>query len=85
MDKSIFETDEIHKLAVKNFGKFVKIVRSLIDKNINFDLIIGGGDSGVSMVKFVDLIYQAAGLPTPKTIVIPVVRFKDPKVFWADL
>ncbi len=84
MNKSIFETDEIRKLAVKNFGKFAKVIKQLIiDKNIKFDLIVGGGDSGLGMVKFVELIYQELGLPVPKAITIPIVRFKDPKVYWA--
>lgn len=94
MDKSIFETDEINKLALKNFGKFVKVIRELLVdkrslraialKNIKFDLIIGAADSGIGVLKFTELIYEQLELPLPKTIQIPIIRFKDPKMLWAD-
>lgn len=85
MDKTIFETDEINKLAIKNFGKFVKVIQDLLtNKNIKFDLIVAAGDSGVSLLKVVEIIYEELNLPLPNTIQIPVLRFKTEKIYWKN-
>lgn len=66
-------------LALRNFKRFIALLYYLIaEKKFNFDLIVGGGDSGVSLVKVAEMVYQQLGLRPPLALYLPIVRW-DPK------
>ncbi len=61
-----------------NFKKFVQTIKKLfINEKKNFDLIIGTGNSGVVMAKFVEMILKELDIKIPPTLIIPILRFSD--------
>ncbi|QQS38425.1 phosphoribosyltransferase [Candidatus Woesebacteria bacterium] len=64
-----------------NFHNYVKLLKRLIvNQNIHFDLIVGAGDSGMSMSKIAELVYIELGLVIPKLLTIPYYRFTKKNV-----
>ena len=56
-------------------GFFTIMGKILKDKKINFDLVIGAGDSGVAMVKLTEMVYGKLKLKMPASIIVPFFRY----------
>lgn len=68
----------LSEIRIKYFAAV--ITRLLITEQINFDVVLGGGNSGLYMLKLTELVYDALGLPRPRFVCLPVVRNKrDPE------
>lgn len=77
--------ESLRPLALRNFKRFVATIYKLIKgDNIRFDLIIGSGDSGISMTKLTGLVYKAVELNPPPVINIPLLRYSKPKIYWSE-
>lgn len=64
-------------LALRNFKRFVAVLDYLINNN-DFDLILFGGDSVVSLSKVTEMVYEELGKKPPTIIYLPVIRW-EPK------
>jgi len=72
---------KLEEKGLYNLSEFVKSIKRLvIDESIDFDLIIGAGDSGASMVKIAEIVFQELHLSVPKTLLIPFFRFSQKDV-----
>lgn len=68
--------EALRPLALRNFKRFVATVYHLATiENKQFDLMIGGGDSGIALAKLTEMIYQRLDIPSPKRVNMPIVRF----------
>src|SRR5690348_10376193 len=64
-------------LGKQRFDNFCRTVNQLIDdKDNQFDLLVAGGNSGVALAAFTELIYQVRGLPMPAKLSIPLYRYQ---------
>lgn len=64
-----------YELAVLRFERLVSMMYILlVEKEEKFDLLVAGGNSGIFVMKVVELIYQSLELACPPRIVLPVVR-----------
>src|SRR3990167_7948341 len=71
--------------AQRNFKGFVSILYHLIkEENREYDLITGGGDSGMAMIKLAELVYKRLDLTIPPILRVPFRRYKDDKTEWSD-
>lgn len=69
--------ESLRPLAVRNFKRFVGVLYYLIaEKEHNFDLIVGAGDSGVGMARLSEMVYQQCNIPIPRILNLPIARFK---------
>jgi hypothetical protein len=63
------------KSRIKMFA--AAIARQVLDEKQEFDLIIGGGNSGLFMTKITELVFEALELKNPNVLSIPVLRIMD--------
>ncbi len=67
----------LRPLAIRNFKRLVAVIYYLIAaKNIQCDLVVGAGDSGIWLAKVVEKIYLLLDLKVPTILTVPIVRFK---------
>ncbi len=68
--------NDIKQKALSNLKGFVKVITNLVkDNKIQFDLIIGSGDTGIAMVKLTEMIFSELNIPIPTKLVVPYYRF----------
>lgn len=76
---------KLEEKGLENFKGFVKTLTDLlVNKKIQFDLLIGTGDSGIAMVRIAKLIYAKIGIKPPGTLLIPYFRFTKTNVLKGD-
>lgn len=63
---------ELAKSRIKMFA--AAVARQILSEKIEFDLIIGGGNSGLFMTKITELVYEILGKKSPKVLNIPIIR-----------
>jgi hypothetical protein len=66
---------ELAKSRIKMFA--AAIARQLLNEKQEFDLIVGGGNSGLFMTKIAELVFETLNLKLPPVINIPVLRIID--------
>jgi hypothetical protein len=66
---------ELAKSRIKMFA--AAIARQVLDEKQEFDLIVGGGNSGLFMTKIAELAFDNLGLDKPNVLSIPVLRVID--------
>lgn len=66
---------ELAKSRIKMFT--AAIARQLLDEKAEFDVIIGGGNSGLFMTKITELVYEILGKNSPKVLNIPIIRVME--------
>ncbi len=67
------------EMSQSHFKKFVATIYYLIEeKKIQFDLIIGSGNTGILSAKFTELVYKKLGKEVPSILQIPVLRYQGP-------
>ncbi len=82
--KRLYDPQDVYNeslkyLALRNFKRFLALLYFLIiEKGYAFDLILAGGDSGVSLSKITELFYQHLGLKPPLILYLPIIRW-NPK------
>lgn len=69
--------ESLHYLALRNFKRFIAILCYLLKNKYQFDVVIGGGNSGIGLAKITELIYQQLNLEQPIFISLPTIRW-DP-------
>lgn len=80
-----FYGNELRPYAVRNFKGFVAVLYFLItEKQANFDLMVGAGDSGSAVAFLAELVFRKCQKPCPKIIRIPVLRYNKPDIYWSD-
>lgn len=62
------------KLGEQRFCKFCRVTKDLINE-VSFDLLIAAGNSGQSLAKFTELIYQELNKEAPPKLQIPFFRY----------
>lgn len=63
-------------LSVRNLKRLIGVLYYLIvDKQTEFDLIIGAGDSGIALTKVIEIFYQLNNLKPPQILNMPITRF----------
>ncbi len=68
--------NDIRQKALSNLKGLVKVITNLVqDNKIQFDLIIGSGDTGIAMVKLTEMIFSELNISMPTKLVIPYYRF----------
>lgn len=66
----------INELGLQRFSNFCKKIKELlVDRKINFDLIVASGNSGLAMGKYAAIIYKELGKEFPQQLSIPFYRF----------
>ena len=71
----------LNKSTAKKFGEqrfcnLCHIIKKLIQKDrLQFDILIAAGNSGLSVVRFTELIYQELGQNVPEKLLIPFFRY----------
>jgi len=71
--------------ASENLKNFTKIVRKLIsEEKINFNLLVGGGDSGMAMLKITEMIFEELGIMPPMKLALPFFRFSEKHIPHGD-
>jgi len=64
------------KLGRQRFCKFCHVIKQLIQENgLHFNLLIAAGNSGLSLAKFTELIYQELNQESPPKLQIPFFRY----------
>lgn len=63
---------ELAKSRIKMFA--ASVTRQILDEKMEFDLIIGGGNSGLYMARITEFVYETLGIKTPKVINVPLAR-----------
>ncbi len=65
------------ELAESRIKRFVfALCRQLFEFDESFDLIMGGGNSGLFMTEITKIVFEKTNLNLPKVITIPIVRYK---------
>lgn len=65
--------------ARRNLKRLIALIYYLIvEKNVKFDILIGAGDSGISLVKIAEMVYQYIELESPLILNLPIIRW-EPK------
>lgn len=63
--------------GLDNLDGFLKtLINLLVKQKIVFDLIIGPGDSGITMVKISEIVYNETKLQLPPKLLIPYFRYQ---------
>lgn len=76
------DTKDLAKERISNFSGLM--YKLLVEEKEEFDLLVSGGNSGLYMTQITGQIYKKLDLVSPKTIVLPIVRYKgDEKVGFA--
>lgn len=52
------------------------IYHLVVEENLEFDLIIGSGNTGILCAKFTELVYQKLAKPCPSVLQVPVLRYR---------
>lgn len=66
-------------LARGQLTRFVRCIDELlVSQQLYFDLLVGGGNTGVVFVYLTRCIYQQIGLRCPPTLLLPIYRY-DPR------
>jgi len=74
--KSTNQQIDYGKLGRQRFCKFCYVIKELIQENgLRFDLLIAAGNSGLSLAKFTELIYQEFNKDLPQELYIPFFRY----------
>lgn len=82
--KRVYDPKDVYNeslgyLSLRNFKRFIALLYYLIiEKKNEFDLILAGGDSGVSLARITELVYQQLDLKPPLVLSLPIVRW-NPK------
>lgn len=70
------EQDNYKKLGKQRFCNFCRAIKKLIqEKNLDFDLLVAAGNSGQSLAKFTELIFQELNQEAPPKLLIPFFRY----------
>lgn len=64
---------DLAKSRIKMFT--ATICRQLLEKKEKFDLLLGGGNSGLFMIEIAKLVYQNLKIDLPLTVCLPIYRF----------
>ena len=68
-------TVDRYELAVLRFERLVSMMYILlVEREERFDLLVAGGNSGIFVMKVVELIYQRLKITCPPQISLPIVR-----------
>jgi len=68
---------ELGELRLK---RLVAMIYLLIkEKQERFDLLVGGGNSGIAVLEIVKMVYQKAGVDVPPIVLFPVIRPSNEK------
>jgi orotate phosphoribosyltransferase-like protein len=73
---------ELGELRLKRFAALVYVL--IKEKQENFDLLVGGGNSGIAVLKIAKMVYQKVGLSVPPIALFPVERPSDGKTIKID-
>ncbi len=77
-DGSILRPSDLELAAEQRFRQFVLTIQSLVlAQNIQFDLLVAGGNTGLVMADLTRRIYARLGLGAPRELLLPIYRY-DP-------
>ena len=72
------EPVNLGELARSNFRKYVLTLHRLLKgDDVQFDLIVAAGDSGIAMAEIAAMVYENLGIARPPTLRLPVYRHSD--------
>jgi len=63
---------ELGELRLKRLAAMIYLL--IKEKQERFDLLMGGGNSGVAILEIVKMVYQKAGVDVPPIALFPVIR-----------
>jgi hypothetical protein len=72
------ESLSLGEIGYESLEAYVKELQSLLGEDKNqYDLLVGGGDSGQIVVKLAKLVYEHLGLECPPALLLPTFRHSD--------